>query len=96
MRRKDKSDEVSIYDLDALRAAFRQSIRDNGGEASGWSDQAEQFLSSVTKEGFRNPASPSRRREDPRPPLTNGNNVAAWWQSVLKSLRNRGQAEQGK
>ena len=97
MSRKDTTDEVSVYDLDALRAAFRQSIRDNGGEASGWSNQAEQFLNGVAKEVLReaprNPPRPSRRRGDPQPQMTSWNNVAAWLQSVLKSLPNRRQAE---
>lgn len=71
MRRKDDiSDEISVYDLDGLRAAYRQSIRDNDGEATGWSDEAERFLKSAVDSPRRNRL--SRRRDDYRERKSDG------------------------
>lgn len=93
MRRKNKNDEVSVYDLDALRAAFRQSISDNDGEAAGWSAQAERFLKSVALREVSPKRPIASRRRDDQPQLASWNAFAARWQSVLKPLRNTRLAE---
>ena len=43
----NRHDPISVFDLEALREAFRQALRDNGAEAAEWSEQAASFLKSV-------------------------------------------------
>ncbi|MDG4892717.1 hypothetical protein P9272_03840 [Mesorhizobium sp. WSM4976] len=96
MRRKDDiSDEVSIYDLDGLRAAYRQSIRDNDGEATGWSDEAERFLKSAVDSP--RPDRPSRRREDYRKRKSDGwKGYASRFWRFINPLQDRDSSERGR
>ncbi|RAZ91225.1 hypothetical protein DPM33_07870 [Mesorhizobium hawassense] len=37
----DRHDPISVFDLEALREALRQTLRDNGAEAAEWSEPAK-------------------------------------------------------
>ncbi|MBZ9775005.1 hypothetical protein [Mesorhizobium sp. CO1-1-8] len=44
--------DLSIFDLDALRDAFMKSVRENNVTAAEWGEHAEQFIRQLADQGL--------------------------------------------
>ncbi|WP_292228800.1 hypothetical protein [Mesorhizobium sp.] len=48
-----RNQRLSIFDLEALREAFRQSVRENDVTEAEWARHAEHFVKSTLQKGSR-------------------------------------------
>ena len=51
--KKKRNQRLSVFELEALREAFKQSVRKNGVAEAEWARHAELFVKSTLQKGSR-------------------------------------------